>query len=253
VEWIGLQSADGVAFLTLRHPPLNILTQAVLGELRRTLAELESTPDLRVLVIGAEGRHFSAGADVGEHLPPRHREMIPDFIATIRQLLAFPAPVIAAVRGKCLGGGFELVQVADLVIAGRSASFGQPEIALGLLAPAACALLPARCSYARAAELLLCGDAIDAAAAHECGLVAHVVPDDEVDSATHALAARMARHSAAALRLTKRAMRLAGAHDSDDALRASGALYLDELMSTHDALEGVRAFLEKRAPEWTNA
>jgi cyclohexa-1,5-dienecarbonyl-CoA hydratase len=80
-----------------------------------------------------------------------------------------------------------------------------------------------------------------------------VVPDDEVDSAVQALAARMARHSAAALRLTKRAMRLAGSHDPDEALRAAGALYLDELMSTHDALEGVRAFLEKRAPEWTNA
>ena len=250
---LDLTWSEQVARLTLRHPPHNILTQAALRDLRESLAELESHPTLRVLVLGAEGRHFSAGADVGEHLPPRDRELIPEFLATVRRLLHFPAPVIAAVRGRCLGGGFELVQTADLIIAGEGATFGQPEIALGVLAPAACALLPERGSPALAAELLLSGDSITARTAHERGLVARVVPDEDVDAAALALATRVARHSGAALRLTKRALRLGRGRATDDALRAAGTLYLEELMSTHDAVEGLRAFLEKRSPAWTNA
>lgn len=247
VRWV-----DGVARLTLRHPPLNILTRAVLDELREALADLESNTSLRVLLLDAEGRHFSAGADVSEHLPPLHRELIPGFLAAIRGLLHFPAPVIAAVRGRCLGGGFELVQAADLVVAAEDATFGQPEVALGLVAPAACALLPTLVSPQLAAELLLTGEPIDARRALACGLVARVVADEELERAAMELAGRMARHSAAALRLTKRAMRAGNDRVRTEAMHAAGALYLDDLMSTHDALEGLRAFIERRPPAWTH-
>jgi cyclohexa-1,5-dienecarbonyl-CoA hydratase len=249
---IEVRWADGVARITLRHPPLNILTRAMLEELRETLGELESSPVLRVLLIDAEGRHFSAGADVSEHVPPLHRELIPGFLATIRGLLQFPAPVVAAVRGRCLGGGFELVQAADMVVAAEGASFGQPEIALGLLAPAACALLPTLVTPTLAAELLLTGEPIDARRALAIGLVAKVVPDDDLERAAMDLAGRMARHSAAALRLTKRAMRAGIDRTRVEALHSAGALYLDDLMATHDALEGLQAFIERRPPAWTH-
>lgn len=249
---IEVRWADGVARLTLRHPPLNILTRAVLEELNEALAGLETRPELRVLLLEAGGRHFSAGADVGEHLPPRHRDLIPGFLATIQRLLRFPAPVIAAVRGRCLGGGFELVQAADLVVAAESAAFGQPEIALGLVAPAACALLPTLIAPALAAELVLTGEPIDARRAFERGLVARVVPDADLERTAIELASRMARHSAAALRLTKRALRAGADAARAEALATAGRLYLGDLMSTHDALEGLHAFLEKRAPEWTH-
>ena len=98
---------DGIATLTLAHPPLNILTRAVMAELREALQRLAHTSDLRTLLITAEGRHFSAGADVGEHLPPAHRELIPEFLRTLEAVAAFPLPVIAGVRGRCLGAGFE--------------------------------------------------------------------------------------------------------------------------------------------------
>jgi cyclohexa-1,5-dienecarbonyl-CoA hydratase len=243
---------DGVATLTLSRPPLNILTQSVLADLRGALAGLAGEPSLKAVVLVAEGRHFSAGADVGEHLPPRHRAMIPEFIDTIGALSSFPLPVVAAVRGRCLGGGFEVVQAVDVIVAGTGAVFGQPEILLGVTAPAACVLLPRRTHAGLAAELLFTGDTITAARALEAGLVSRVVADDAVEAEALALARRMARHSAAALRLVKRTLRACSALDAEPALREAGRIYLGELMWTHDAVEGLQAFLEKREPQWSN-
>jgi cyclohexa-1,5-dienecarbonyl-CoA hydratase len=242
----------GIGTVTLRHPPLNILTREVLGELDEALAMLAADPEARVVLVAAEGRHFSAGADVGEHLPPEFRALIPQFLATVRAIAEFPQPVVAAVRGRCLGGGFELVQAADVVVAAEGASFGQPEIVLGLVPPAACALLPGLCSPGLAAELVLTGDPIDARRAREAGIVGHVVEDARLEETARELAGRMARHSRAALRLTKRALRQAVTAGRAQALAAAGAIYTDELMATTDALEGLHAFLDKRRPVWTH-
>ena len=242
--------ADGIATLTLDHPPLNVLTLALARELRQTLASLATERELRAVLLAAEGKHFSAGADVGEHLPPVYREMIPDFMETLEALASFPVPVIAAVRGRCLGGGFELAQCADVIVAGESASFGQPEIVLGVTAPAACVLLPRRVTPGAAAELLFSGDAIPARRAMDLGLVQRVAPDGEVESEARALAQRFARHSAAALRATTKTLLAAADRPRADALRAAAAIYLEELMETEDAVEGLRAFLEKRTPTW---
>lgn len=247
---LGLTIEDGVATLTLDHPPLNILTRAVLRELREAFAKLAGTPELRAVVLAATGKHFSAGADVGEHLPPEYAELIPEFADTIEAIAAFPLPVIAAVRGRCLGGGFELAQAADVVVAGEGASFGQPEILLGVTAPAACVLLPRRIGYGDAAALLFTGDAVPAARAKEMGFVHAVVADDAVEAEAAALAKRVARHSAVALRETKRALRETATLPRDEALRRTARAYVDDLMASHDALEGLRAFLEKRPAEW---
>jgi len=249
-EMIRREFTDGIAQLTLHNPPVNILTRAALGEIRAHVADLATTPGVRVLVLRAEGKHFSAGADVGEHIPPTFRDLIPEFMATIRALWEFPLPVVAAVRGRCLGGGFELVQPADAVIAGEGAAFGQPEILLGVIPPAACVLLPRLCGPARAAMIALGGDPLDARAALEAGLIARVVPDAQVDDEALALAARFARHSAAALRITKRAIRMAVDRPVADAMTAVERLYVDELMATHDAVEGLGAFLAKRTATW---
>jgi cyclohexa-1,5-dienecarbonyl-CoA hydratase len=243
--------ADGVARLTLDAPPVNVLTRAVLAALRERLGALAPDGTLRALVLAAEGRHFSAGADVGEHLPPAYRTMIPEFMETVGRLRDFPVPVVAAVRGKCLGGGFELVQAADLVIAGQGAVFGQPEIGLAVFPPAACALLPARCGLGAAASLIFTGDQITAAQALALGLVTRTVPDDQVEVEAMALARRLGAHSGAALRAAKRALRAAAAPGAD-ALRAAERVYLEDLMRTDDAVEGLRAFLEKRPPVWTH-
>ena len=136
---VQVSAQDGIGEIVLNHPPLNILTRAVMGELRDGLATLATDRSVCVLLLRAEGKHFSAGADVGEHLPPQYEELIPEFMQTITAVRDFPLPTVAAVRGRCLGGGFELVQGVDLVVAGDGASFGQPEIMLGVIAPAASA------------------------------------------------------------------------------------------------------------------
>jgi cyclohexa-1,5-dienecarbonyl-CoA hydratase len=243
---------DGIARVTLDHPPANILTKAILGELRSAMAAVADEPAVGVLLLAAEGKHFSAGADVREHLPPTFRQLIPQFIETIRLLWEFPLPVVAAVRGRCLGGGFELAQAADFIVAGEGAVFGQPEIALGVFPPAACGLLPHLCDRSRAAELVLIGDSIGAKEAREWGLVARVVPDDRVEAEALAFAARLTRHSAAALRSAKRALRAAANATPADALDAAGWVYEDQLMRTADAVEGLTAFLEKRPPVWVH-
>lgn len=244
---------DGVARVMLDHPPLNILTRAELAVLRQAVAAAAADRGVRVLLLGATGKHFSAGADVAEHLPPTYRDMIPEFLDTVRRLTDFPLPVIAAVQGRCLGGGFELVQAADIVIAGAGASFGQPEIQLGVFPPVAAALLPRRVAPGVAARLVLTGDPITAAEAERAGLVVQVVPDGELTEAADGLARRIARHSAAALRLAKRALRTCASVPPDRALATAGALYVEELMAARDAVEGLRAFTEKRPPVWSHA
>lgn len=241
---------EGIATLSIANPPLNILTRAVMAGLRESLERLSHVAELRVLLVLAEGKHFSAGADVSEHLPPSFRELIPEVVRTIEAVATFPLPVIAAVRGRCLGGGFELAQACDLIVAGQGASFGQPEIALAVTAPVACVLLPRRIGYGHAAELLFGGESIDAGRALAMGVVQRVVPDADLEECAWALAERIARHSAAALRATKRTLLLTAGDTRADALRKAGEVYLDELMTCADPVEGLEAFLAKRTPVW---
>ena len=241
--------ADGVARVVLDHPPLNILTRDVLAELRQTLRRLVDQRDLRVLVLAATGKHFSAGADVAEHMPPAFRELIPEFVETVLAIGDFPLPVIAAVQGRCLGGGFELISAADIIIASEDATFGHPEIKLGVFPPAACVLLPIRCVWGVVSEVLYTGEPITAAQARAAGLARDVVPLDRLEATVTALAGRMARHSAVALRLTKRCLRETWLVQREMLWRA-GRIYTEDLMATEDAVVGLAAFLEKRQPVW---
>ncbi len=244
-----------IAVITLDSPPLNILTRDVLAGVRRELAALATRPGVRALLLRAEGKHFSAGASVEEHLPPACDAMIEEFGETVLALHEFPLPVVAAVRGRCLGGAFELVQAADVVLAADDAVFGQPEIALGVFPPAACALLPRLAGAALAAELIFAGETLTAEEARATGLVRRVVPGADLEDSARGLARQIARHSGAALRLAKKALRAAAAAPGEQpaaGVRRASRIYLDELMRTGDALEGLRAFVEKRRPEWSD-
>lgn len=249
VDW---QANDGVGELTLRRPPLNILNLAMLRELASLLEAAAQDESLRVLLVRAEGtlRVFSAGVDVADHTADKVGEMIPLFDNVCQTLADFPAPTLAVVHGHALGGGCELALSCDLVIAAENANFAQPEIKLAAFAPMAALCLPELVGYRRAAELLLTGEAMSAADAARCGLINRAVPADEFDAATRQLVGKLRGLSAAALRLNKRAVRL-GAEGRAN-LPAIERLYLDELMSTADAREGVNAFIEKRAPVWIN-
>lgn len=176
--------------------------------------------------------------------------MLTAFHQTFRLLQALACPIISAVQGPALGGGCELACFADLVIAAESATFGQPEVKLGVFPPIAALYFPHRIGLARTLQLLLSGDAISAHEAERIGLVDRVVPFEELRTAGEETAARFREMSGAALRLTKRAVLAGIGRDFEAGLREMESLFFGELMSTQDALEGLRAFLEKRPPVW---
>jgi len=242
----------GVARLTLDRPPLNVITIAVMRELQAVLDDLDSAPGLRAIVLQGAGRAFSAGVDVGEHLGPTVEPMLAGFHAVFERLEALAAPTVAVVHGVALGGGCELAAFCDFVLAADTARFGFPEITLGVFPPVAAAVLPARLGGRAVARLVLTGEIVGADEARSLGLVTTVVPEAELSAATEALLARLRGLSAAALRATRRAMWAAEGGWRERLARAE-RVYRDELMATHDATEGLRAFLEKRAPAWQDA
>ena len=243
---------DGIAEAVLHHPPLNVLTRKALAELRTELAALAADRTLRVLVLRAEGEHFSAGASVEEHLPGTVEEMIPEFMETVASLDAFPVPVIPAVQGRCLGGALELVCAGDMIVASEDALFGVPEIRLGVFPPAACVQLPRLVPPGVAGELIYTGSPMDARRARTVGLVLRVVPRDGLLEEARGLAGSVARWSAAALREAKKALR-AGRVDARASMDRASRIYLEDLMATEDATEGLASFMEKRSPEWSHA
>ena len=242
---------DGIVEAVIDAPPLNILTRSLMRELREALERAIDEPDLRVLLLRAEGKHFSAGASVEEHLPGQVDEMIPEFMETVRTIEAFPLPVVVAVHGRCLGGALEVALAGDLIVAGERALLGVPEIALGVFPPAACVQLPRLAGARVAAEMIFSGNPITAHAALERGLLNRVVPDDRVTEQARELAASVARHSGAALRSAKSALRAGVSHAAQDAEVVR--IYLEELMCTADAEEGLRSFVEKRQPQWSHS
>jgi len=249
---VTLDMREGVAFLTLNRPPLNILNLATIRQVAEKLDATSRQTSLKALVLCANGKAFSAGVDVADHLPERVEPMIREFSALFMQLRSFPLPTIAVVRGAALGGGTELAVACDLVLAGASARFGQPEIRLGVFPPIAAALFPRLIGYQQAARLLFSGDTITATEAAQLGLISFVVADEEVTLKLEQFLNQFRGLSAAALRHTKRAL-LYGAEQSVElALPWIEDLYLTALMATADASEGLQAFLEKRQPAWVD-
>ncbi len=245
-----------IAWLTIDRPPLNILDIPTNRALAAQVRALASRDDVRVVALqGAGTRAFSAGVEIADHTKERVGAMLEAFHGVFRALLELGRPTVAVVRGAALGGGCELVAFADGVIASESATFGLPEIVLGCFPPVAALVLPAVVGAHHAAELLLTGDPIDARRALAIGLVNEVLPDASFDAAAEAFAQRFARHSGAALALAHEAMRPAalGGRSREEFLRELArieALYLERLMATHDANEGIAAWREKRLPTW---
>ncbi len=247
-QFIDWQSGEGVAWLTLKRPPLNIINIAMLREFSSALELIARDESLRVLVLRAEGKMFSAGVDVAEHTPDKVNEMIPLFDRVCGTLADFPTPTLAVVHGHALGGGCELALCCDLIIAAQGANFGQPEIKLATIAPIAALRLPAQIGYRRAAELLFTGEPIGSIEAAQIGSINRAVPIAELDQTVDQIIGKLTNLSGAALRLCKRAIRLGG--DGWNNLAAMEKLYLDELMSTQDTQEGLAAFMAKRPPLW---
>lgn len=241
---------DGVARLTLARPPLNILTIQMMQEVNDTLERVRALADGRALVLAAEGKAFSAGVSVEDHLVDDGKPMLDAFHRIFHRLRALPCPTVAAVQGAALGGGAELATFCDFVIASETATFGQPEIKVGVFPPVAAVHYPGRIGLARTLQLLLTGETIGAKEAELIGLVDRVVPAAQLDAAVEETLAKLRDKSRVVLALTRRAVFEAAGQPFEAALRAVEALYHTELMKTEDANDGLRAFVEKRAPVW---
>lgn len=239
-----------VARLVLRNPPLNVIDIPMMEELVYALAALETRSNVSVIVLSGDGKAFSAGVDVAAHTPDKVETMLAKFHAAVRALLASKQVTVAAVHGHCLGGGAELAMVCDMVCTTASAQWGFPEIKLACYPPVACTALAALVGQKRAVELILTGRIIGGMEAARIGLVTRAVPDEELSSAVDNTVGELIRLSPAALALTKKATYTWDAMHFDKGLARAEKIYSEELMKTADAQEGIRAFMEKRAPNW---
>jgi len=241
---------DGVATLTLNRAPLNVLNIEMMEEINSYLEGLKKEKSLKLLVIQAMGKAFSAGVDVGEHLGDLVYKMIEVFHRMFRLMDALKVPSLAVVNGSALGGGCELALYCDMVIATEKAKFGQPEILVGVFPPIAALIFPRMIGRKKAMELILSGETISAQEALNMGLINKVIPETSLAEEMNGFIEKFKRLSGIVLKLAKEAT-LAGLNDDiDQGLKVIEKIYLDRLMKTHDALEGLKAFLEKRKPTW---
>jgi cyclohexa-1,5-dienecarbonyl-CoA hydratase len=233
------------------HPKGNILTAEIIDALSAALDSLASHPHLKLITIEGEGRDFSFGASVPEHAAPEIARVLPAMHALIDAWIDAPAVTAAIVRGRCLGGGFELAMACDFIFASDDATFGLPEIALGVFPPAAAAILPARIGAARATSAIITGTSRGAAAWRDIGLVEFVTSGADLTAAVDAwFDQHLAPRSAVALRHAAAAARSGLQAHVRSTLPELERLYLNDVMRTEDAAEGVAAFLEKRTPQW---
>jgi cyclohexa-1,5-dienecarbonyl-CoA hydratase len=241
---------EGVAYLTLNRPPVNVLNIEMMEEINAYLEGLKKEKSLKLLVIQAMGKAFSAGVDVGEHLGDLVHKMIEVFHKMFRLMDALKVPSIAVVNGSALGGGCELALYCDVVIATEKSKFGQPEIQVGVFPPIAALIFPRMIGRKKAMELILAGDTLSAHEALALGLINKVVPEASLADEVNGFIGKFKKLSGIVLKLAKEAT-LAGLNDDmDKGLKAIEKIYLDRLMKTKDALEGLKAFLEKRKPTW---
>ncbi len=251
---IDFRVEERVARVVFARPPLNIFDIALMREVERALGEGAGRRDVVAVVFeAAEGsRAFSAGVSIEEHQPETIYQMLDSFHSVFRALELLAKPALAVVDGAALGGGCELLLACDIVIASPQSRFGQPEIKLGVFPPVAAVLLPRVVGERRARELVLTGELIDADEALRIGLVSYVVEGAQLEAKLQEILSRFRELSAPALEAARRALDLARGRTFADALARVEDLYLNELMKTEDAHEGVRAFMEKRKPAWRN-
>jgi len=238
--------------VVLATPKANIVDMEKTAILRAIYERAADHRDLKAIVLEGQGPHFSFGASVEEHLPGSCESMIRGFHALFGCMLDAAVPTVAAVRGQCLGGGLELASFCHRVIAAPQASLGQPEIQLGVFAPLASVFLIERVGRGVAEDLCLSGRSLAADEALRVGLVDEIA-DDPAEAALAYVREHLLPRSASSLRLAVRAVRLGFADRFREELAQVERLYLEDLMSTADATEGLTSFVEKRKPVWSNA
>ena len=252
MKHIGVNIDGGLGTITLKKPPVNVLNIEMMDEINDTLRDWIEKKDLKVVLFDAEGKCFSAGVDVGEHMGDLAPKMIESFHGMFRLMEALGAVTVASVFGSCLGGGCELAIFCDLVIADETAKFGQPEIQVGVLPPIAAQVMPRIIGRKAANDLILSGRIISAQEALEMGLINKTVAKGDLSQETESFIKPYLSLSAEIIRISKKTIKAGLMDELEPSLKAIEDIYLNELMKTADAQEGLQAFLDKRKPEWKN-
>jgi cyclohexa-1,5-dienecarbonyl-CoA hydratase len=237
--------------LRLNRPKANLIDAAMIAALDRALIEHLDNPELGAVVLDADGPNFSYGASVDEHLPERCAAMLHALHRLILRMVNAPVPILVAVRGQCLGGGLEVALAGHFMFVAPSASLGQPEILLGVFAPAASCMLPELIGPSRALDLLISGRSISGTEAVAIGLAREAAVEPE-DAAVAYFERNLKPKSASSVRQAVKAARLDFSARIESKLASLERLYLDDLMKTHDAVEGLEAFIAKRTVQWTH-
>jgi enoyl-CoA hydratase/carnithine racemase len=244
-----LEPAPPIATLRLNRPEkLNAISAQVIGALDAHLRALAADDAIAAVVLAGGERAFAAGADVDDLPEPA---AAPAFIATWRCVLDFPKPIVAAVAGHCLGGGFELVLMCDIVVAAGTARFGLPETGLGLLPGAGgTQLLPRTVGRSMAAEVVLAGRVLSADEALAQGIASRVVPAGELEETARSVATSIAAKGPLATRHAKAALQAARALPLADGLARECESFA-ALLGSEDWVEGRSALAERRRPSFT--
>jgi len=242
---------DEVAKITINRPPFNILNVETLREIAKALEDVERDDGIKVLVItGAGEKAFSAGVEIKDHFPEKIEETLEAFHRVFHLLAETNKPTIAAVRGFAYGGGCELASVCDIVLASEDAQFGQQEVKVGAIPTVATVLLPRIIGRKKALEIIFTGDTLTAAEARKIGLVNMVFTAAELEEAVGELVEKFKEKSSVVLKLVRMAVYQGLNKDFKEALNGVTDIYLNKLIKTEDAVEGLKAFLEKRKPVW---
>ena len=251
-EHIEVKFENGLGTITLNRPPVNVLNIAMMEEINGVLESWQGEKDLKLVLFDAIGKCFSAGVDVGEHMGDMAPKMIGVFHRMFRLMDTLGIPTMASVYGSCLGGGCELAVFCDLVISSEDAKYGQPEVQVGVFPPIAAQIMPRIIGRKAAMDLIMSGRIISAEEALGMGLINKIVSKDDLGSATQDFCKPYLKLSAEVLRKTRKAIMTGLLDDFEPSLKVIEDIYLDELMPTADAQEGLNAFMEKRKPVWKN-
>ena len=247
------EEGAGRVTVTINRPPMNLIDLDTFEELQHALRRARKIEGLKALVLTGSGEQaFSAGITIESFTPERIQGFLDIARGTMGILEELDVVTIAAIKGLALGGGCELASCCDLILAADTAQFGFPEIKAGLFPPVGVVVLPRLVGLRKALELVLTGDIIGSHEAQKLGLVNSVHPLEELDRAVTRFVGRINRASAAVLRIARRAVYASADADLKTALDRSGSLYLNDLMNTEDAHEGLAAFREHRRPRWKN-
>jgi cyclohexa-1,5-dienecarbonyl-CoA hydratase len=246
------EKADGVARITLNRPKFNMMNIEMMNELNGRLEVLCKDEGLKCVVIRAEGKHFCTGVEVADHKPEKVNAMIATFNRIFEMTEQLEVPIIAIVQGYCLGGGMELAIAADVIVAAKSANFGQPEIKVGFFPPYAAIRLPQLVGPAKAIEICTTGKFYGAEEARCMGMIGYAVEDDQLEGAAEKIITEIQQNSPLIIRLNKRAVKQHLGMGFKQSLEGVSDFFLNTLMKTEDTLEGISSYEEKRKPVWKN-